>query len=207
MNYEILVNNSHRLPDNYKPQNLVKAGKIYDEVNRRFGDEDIWLEKSTYLALNEMLKCVNNLFPDSEVIADSGYRSLEKQKEIFYYYVVKEGLEKATKRVAPLGSSEHHTGLCIDIAILKNQIYDDEMIVLDKPIIWLHENCYKFGFILRYPKGKEDITGIRYEPWHFRYVGKELAKYLTLKDLTLEEYHEMLNKAENEKNKNQKLLF
>lgn len=98
----------------------------------------------------------------------------------------------AYDKVALPGTSEHESGLAIDCGIVIDGEYIDEL-PENAPITkWIHENCYKYGFILRYPKGKEEITGYKYEPWHLRYVGPKLAKYLTENDLTLDEYY--LNK-------------
>lgn len=85
------------------------------------------------------------------------------------------------------GCSEHETGLAVDIVATDNQRLDDTQEQTPETI-WLHENCWRFGFILRYPAGKEDVTGIDYESWHYRYVGIEAARYLTEQQLTLDEF-------------------
>ena len=87
----------------------------------------------------------------------------------------------------PPGCSEHETGLALDIVSLDNQRLEEAQEETPENI-WLRENCWKYGFILRYPRGKEDITGIDYEPWHFRYVGHAAAEEITRLGLTLEEY-------------------
>ena len=89
----------------------------------------------------------------------------------------------------PPGHSEHATGYAFDIVSLNNQVLNENQ-KNTKECIWLAANCSDFGFILRYPEGKEDVTGIVYEPWHFRYVGKEAAMEITEQSWTLEEYLE-----------------
>jgi LAS superfamily LD-carboxypeptidase LdcB len=89
--------------------------------------------------------------------------------------------------VAPPGTSEHQTGLCCDIA---DQFYSVKDSSLEDTALfkWMNEHCAEYGFILRYPKDKEDVTGIIYEPWHFRYVGVEAAQYMKENNLCLEEF-------------------
>lgn len=99
-----------------------------------------------------------------------------------------QGKAHADKYSAKPGMSEHQTGLAIDLSTpsIKNELV--EKFDTTKEGIWLRDNCYKYGFIIRYPKSKEDITGYAYEPWHVRYVGKEVAQEIYDKALTLEEY-------------------
>lgn len=144
----------------------------------------------------------NMLFTGEEeglsFLVASGYRTKEKQKQLVEEEVIKnqsygmsyeEAYNDAILTVAPAGYSEHETGLAVDIVAVTNQRLDDtqEYTAENK---WLRENCYKYGFILRYPRGKEEVTGFSYESWHFRYVGKEAAKEITEKGITLEEYLE-----------------
>ena len=98
-------------------------------------------------------------------------------------YVKRDGKKKADIYSARPGYSEHQTGLCTDINTV------DSSFANTKEAKWLADNSYKYGFILRFPKGKEDITGYKYEPWHYRYVGEETAKIIYDEDLTLEEYY------------------
>ena len=102
-----------------------------------------------------------------------------------------EALELTYQQVMPAGHSEHETGLALDITARGNDKLDESQ-AAEKEIQWLHENCWKYGFILRYPKDKEAVTGISYEPWHFRYVGREAAEYLYENRLTLEEFWELI---------------
>ena len=126
------------------------------------------------------------------LIVDSGYRSYDYQ-QVVLNALIKEKGNDAYKLVALPGASEHQTGLAVDFAYYENGIYNDDVKEDDKEAIWLKNNCWKYGFILRYPKGKENITGYNFEPWHFRFVGLELAKKIYDEDLTLEEYYKNSN--------------
>lgn len=107
-------------------------------------------------------------------------------------YSYEAALEKTYEYTMPAGKSEHETGLALDILCSTNTLMDESQ--KDEPgNRWLVDHCHEYGFILRYPAGKEDVTGIKYEPWHFRYVGKEAATYLKGKGWTLEEFYEVLN--------------
>lgn len=126
----------------------------------------------------------------------SGYRSSEKQQQLLEEEIVKntgmgmneeEARADALLTVAPAHYSEHETGLAVDIVAVTNQRLDETQESTPENI-WLQENCYKYGFILRYPRGKEEITGFSYESWHFRYVGKDVAKEIQDRGITLEEY-------------------
>lgn len=114
----------------------------------------------------------------------SGFRSYAKQKEIYNRYVRKDGKTNADRYSARPGHSEHHLGECLDV----NSLYQSFGTTPEGK--WIANNCWKYGFIIRYPKGKEYITGYMYEPWHIRYVGKTLAKKLYNGGawITLEEY-------------------
>lgn len=181
MNYLILVNKANLFNKEMLGE-IVLAGKD-------FHMKDVFLEKNTCEAVLKMLNDVNAIPGFNKVILDSGYRSLEYQQQVFDYYVDRDGLDEAKKRVALVNTSEHHTGLAVDFALNVNGEYLDELSGNDQELIWLADNAYKYGFILKYPKGKESITGYNYEPWHFRYVGsKEIALDLKNRNLTLEEY-------------------
>ena len=119
-------------------------------------------------------------------IVDSGYRSYDYQQQVLDSFIQKKGLDYAKKYVAPPGTSEHQTGLAIDFASFQDGKYQEAL--TEKEIEWLQNNAHRFGFILRYPKGKESITGYNYEPWHYRYVG-DLSYILYNFDITLEEYY------------------
>lgn len=179
-----LVNKQYYLPEDYVPTDLVRP-----EVTFSFGEEDI--EKS--LMRREAAEALEKMFLDAknngiELYAVSGYRSYSRQKTLFDAETNRVGEEKAMQAVAIPGSSEHQSGLAMDISSksVKNYLVEDfEDTVEGK---WLAENAHRFGFILRYPKGKESITNYMYEPWHFRYVGEKAAKVIYENNWTLEEY-------------------
>ncbi len=112
----------------------------------------------------------------------SGYRSYSTQNAIYNNYIKRWGQEYTDTVSARPGHSEHQTGLAFDVGKLNTNFGQT------KEGIWLKENCYKYGFIIRYLKGKEEITGYAYEPWHIRYVGIDSATEIMLNNLTLEEY-------------------
>ncbi|GEM_PF-316994 len=119
--------------------------------------------------------------------AVAGYRSYSFQKQLYANEVSMNGEEYANKYVAVPGYSEHHTGLAIDLMSADDVSLTEAFDQTDE-FRWLQENMSDYGFILRYPKGKEHITGYNYEPWHIRYVGREAAKEIEELGLTLEEY-------------------
>lgn len=122
------------------------------------------------------------------LIAYSGYRTYEYQKNLFNRYVEKDGYEKAVMYSARPRHSEHETGLAFDIGGSNQAYWLKESFEDTEEGIWLRENAHRFGFILRYPKEKTDITGYIYEPWHFRYIGIDHASNIYELDVTLEEY-------------------
>lgn len=178
--YEILINKANPIDD-------VKL-KNYEIVNVKNNSfKNIKLEKETY---ENYLKLKENLLNKNYYInIRSGYRTLKESEEIFNEYKNVKGLDYANKYVAKAGTSEHNTGLSMDIVISTNSKsitnnYDSD------EYFYLENIAYLYGFIIRYPKDKEEVTGYSYEPWHLRYVGKDLAKYLKKNNLTLEEYYE-----------------
>lgn len=125
----------------------------------------------------------------------SAYRSADLQALYFNNYVQTSGLELASRYSAEPGQSEHQLGLAVDISTLSQQCYLSDCFTSTPDGEWLANNAHKYGFILRYPKGKEEITGYSFEPWHYRYVGVELATALYQSGLTLEEAWPHLEKA------------
>lgn len=183
---DVLVNKDNMLDINYVPSNLY----VVDENENNFRNyQDPSLKPMLRIDvkpyIDALIRDANNLgFP---LIVDSAYRSGVYQKQILENEIKLKGSD-AYKFVALPGASEHQTGLAIDFAYYKDGVYSDEILESDKEAIWLKENAYKYGFILRYPKGKEDITGFNFEPWHYRFVGLELALELYQTNQTLEEY-------------------
>lgn len=180
----VLVNKQNMLPDDYAPDDLV-----YPNVRFTFEEkiEKRMMRKEAAEALEQLFAAAKK---DGLPLAGvSAYRSNKRQRQLFDYYVQKDGLEKAQTYSAFPGTSEHETGLAIDVAGADASCAVSDCFG-DKPEAkWLAENAYKFGFIIRYPKGKEDITGYKYEPWHLRYVGLGIAEEIEERDITLEEYY------------------
>lgn len=125
-----------------------------------------------------------------------GYRTYEQSKALFEKQInyqlsrglaYEEAVREAAKWVAPPGTSEHHTALAVDIVTPSNQVLDHEFKNTDAAC-WMKDNAYKYGFILRYPEDKQEITGITFEPWHYRFVGNEAAEYMYQNDICLEEF-------------------
>ena len=170
------------------PLVLVNAQHPYrggaPALSPALGAEDILLEKTAAALLAE---CVRAAGAAGEVVPVSGWRPRAQQQSIWNDTMEKEGEAFTKQFVAKPGCSEHETGLAVDIVATDNQRLDDTQEQTPETI-WLHENCWRFGFILRYPAGKEDVTGIDYESWHYRYVGIEAARYLTEQQLTLDEF-------------------
>ncbi|MCS4454811.1 M15 family metallopeptidase [Clostridium botulinum] len=135
---------------------------------------------------------LENLFQEAKneniiLLGVSGYRNYHYQVNVYNNSVYRNGQQHADKYVAQPGTSEHQTGLAMDI-VSTEYTNLDENFVNTRAYKWLKENCYKYGFIIRYPKEKEDITGYNFEPWHIRYVGIEVATEIMNKGITLEEY-------------------
>ena len=148
---------------------------------------NIKLEEETY---NNYLRLKDNLLERGYYISiRSGYRTFEESEKIYNSYITKHGLEYAKKYVAAPGVSEHNVGIAFDFIISTNKNATQTNYESDE-YFYLENIAYLYGFIIRYPKDKETITGYSYEPWHLRYVGKDLAKYLKKNNLTLEEYYE-----------------
>lgn len=182
MNYLMLVNKKCGLDKNYVPDNLVLV-KI-----KTGGNKKIYLEKKTYKQIKKLLKDMNKVFK-TEVVIDSGYRTYFYQENLMNELLKEKGID-AYKSLALPGHSEHQTGLAVDIGFYKDGVYDDNFKVSDyvEEFKWLQDNAYKYGFIVRYQKNKENITGYVYEPWHLRLVG-DIAYFLDKYNLTLEEYY------------------
>ena len=176
MDATILVNRTHRLPRKAIPQTLVEPEIIFDAP---VGDRKRLLAVSA-------AKGVEALFARGKeegiyLCGVSGYRSYERQEELYQKKRREQPKENGdpVHWIAPPGASEHQTGLALD-----------ERFGETREGRWLKRCAPLYGFILRYPKGKEHITGYGWEPWHIRYVTRSLALYLTLTGLTLEEYYE-----------------
>ena len=177
--YEILINKA----------NPIKEDELSSYTIVRITDntfDNIKLEEETYKNYSELKKHL--LEKNYYINIRSGYRSFLESEEIFNEYKKIKGLEYANKYVAKPGTSEHNTGLAMDIVISKENDSNQNDYASDE-YFYLENIAYLYGFIIRYPKDKEKITGYEYEPWHLRYVGKDLAKYLKKNNLSLEEFY------------------
>lgn len=188
MNYKIIVNKD-KLHDK-KDFSNIKLVKIINDVK-----EECLLEKRTLKAFLDLKKDLEKL--GIFISLYSGYRSLEDQQRIIDEFTDSYGNDYIKKYVATVGNSEHHTGLCFDIDLLiNNKIIDnDELFKYEDIFEKIISILSNYGLILRYPKGKEEITGYSYEPWHYRFVGKSTAKIIMNNNLTLEEYDKLYNKS------------
>lgn len=181
-NYRVLVNKQHPITEGF-----LKNVKLVDVTT--YDGSTAQVEEKTYQAFLKLQKAL--LAKGIEIEVDSGYRSMEYQQWIMDEFTELYGEEYARKTVAVPGTSEHHTGMAIDIVPRVNGVWveeNEDMIKEEALFKIVHETLSEYGFILRYPKGKEAITGYDYEPWHFRYVGKNIAKEIYEKGITFEEY-------------------
>lgn len=172
----ILVNNEHSVPKNYSPPLTQLSNGIY-------------IDSRIYPDLQKMFDDARSdgVYP----VVSEGYRTRKQQKQMMTDkinsfinegYSEKEAEKLAEKLVAKAGKSEHELGLALDINADPSCSSDEEVYG------WLAENAFKYGFILRYPPDRENITGIDYEPWHYRYVGTDTALEIYNRQITLEEY-------------------
>ena len=180
-NVLMLVNKYHYVSESFTPPNLVpleeysKAGMLLQQECK-----DAFLKMARDAEINGY-----------KLRAISTYRTLEYQENLYNNYMKNDGQQKADTYSARPGYSEHHTGLAID---LDNQSLSYTNFENTKEFTWMMDNAYKYGFILRYKKDST-ITGYIYEPWHYRYVGYEVAKYIYDHNITFEEYYyEFLDK-------------
>ena len=188
--YEILVlvNKKHMLPEDFVPEDLVVPDVPFPFT------EDLpkkMMRKPAAAALEKLFAAAQKA--DLNLFAQSGYRSYERQKELYTAYVERDGEEAANKYSAQPGQSEHQTGLAMDVTSPDVNFLLNETFGETDEGKWIKEHCHEFGFIIRYPKGKESITEYQFEPWHLRYVGEKAAKEIMEKGITLEEYLEDLS--------------
>ena len=174
----ILVNKNNSLSSDYKPQNLVKPNIVFLDSS---AEEEKYMKQEAATSLEKLFQ--NAKQSNITLIGSSAYRSYQTQVNIYNKYYKEKGKEYTKQYVAIPGESEHQTGLAIYVTN-PSRCFDKTSIEAQ----WLANNAYKYGFILRYPKNKEDVTGYSYEPWHIRYVGKNVAEKIYRNSETLEEY-------------------
>lgn len=169
----VLCNKYHILKSNYVPDLVSLPSK--------YGGGQMQKEAASFF-----MKMVDAAKIDGIKLRNvSGYRSYNTQKTLYNNYVKRDGVAKADTYSARPGSSEHQTGLASDINTASSKAHFEKT----KEYAWLIDNSYKYGFILRYLEGKTFITGYKYEPWHYRYVGVDVAKVIYEKNITYEEYY------------------
>lgn len=172
----ILVNKHNYLKEDYVPENLKSLSSTYALSNMKMVEE----AANAFESLSKDASKENY-----KVIAMSTYRSYEYQVDLYNKYVKSDGKDAADTYSGRPGNSEHQTGLAVDVY---NQTETYTNFEKTKEYNWMQENAYKYGFILRFPKDKENETGYEFESWHYRYVGKDIAKYIHKHNITLEEY-------------------
>ena len=173
----IIVNKYNYLTRDYVPKNLESIPLSY----ARSGMKLVNVAKDAYV---EMAKAAEK--QKLKLVVTSSYRDYEYQEDIYNRYVKSDGKEAADTYSGRPGFSEHQTGLAVDLYNGKKLYTEFED---TKEFDWMQDNAYKYGFILRFPKDKDNITGYQYESWHYRYVGKEIAQYIHEHDITYEEYY------------------
>lgn len=165
VNGVLIANKVYPMPQNFKPGESKEAREAFNKLNSK-------AKKAGF-----------------EFDAFSTYRSFDRQKELYDSYVARDGQKQADTYSARPGFSEHQTGLAFDIGeVGKTEDYADDHFGKTEAGNWLAAHAHEFGFIIRYPEGKQEITGYKHESWHFRYVGKDIAKKIYKEKSTLEEY-------------------
>jgi D-alanyl-D-alanine carboxypeptidase len=183
----IIANKKHPLPSGYQPSDLSRPDIA---VNSQKSDEENTVRQVIQPSLKAMFAAAKA--DGIDLIMASGYRSPSLQATYYNSYVARDGVDAANRYSAKPGTSEHQTGLALDIAASSRNCYLDQCFATTPEGKWLATNAHTYGFVLRYPDGKESETGYTYEPWHFRYVGNELAKTVTDKQETLEAHFGLL---------------
>ena len=168
----LLVNESHRLSADYVPDELVN---LYQQRHSfRLASSEIYLTRQTYEAMEKMFHAAEEAGMNGYIVT-SGYRSYQRQAEVY--------AQSEPGKAQQPGASEHQTGLAFDVTVETNDGFEST-----PQYAWLMEHAHEYGFIQRSPANKADITGISYEPWHYRYVGVDAATRIWKTGLTLEEF-------------------
>ena len=177
----ILVNKYYYLESDYIPDDLVNISQTYS-----WGENGSQKTRQVvYDAFIDMWNAANK--EGYYLMVNSSFRNYQDQESVYNAYKNTSGETYANSIATKPGFSEHQTGLALDIFSKSNT---NKNTFKDSPEAkWLKENAYKYGFILRYPEEFEKITGITFEPWHYRYVGKDIAKYIYENNITFDEYY------------------
>lgn len=179
----VVINKERGLPDNYEPTDLTEPNVDFSFSGKA---DKRMLRKEAASALEKLFKQASA--DGIKLYGVSGYRSRATQVSVYNYNVKTQGQVEADKVSSRPGFSEHQTGLAIDVSSQSAKFGLEEVFGTTKEGKWLAEHAHEAGFIIRYPKGKEAITGYSYEPWHIRYVGVDIAKVVYENRWTLEEY-------------------
>ena len=174
----MIVNKHYKIDTNYEPSNLITIEPEYGYANK--------IRADIYEEFKKMYNAAKN--DNVSLFIASPFRNYYEQKALYDSYVSRDGVKNADTYSARPGYSEHHTGLAVDLIPYRD--LDLDTFESSAGFTWMQDNAYKYGFILRYPAGKEYITGYMYEPWHYRYVGVEAAKVIRNENITFEEYYE-----------------
>jgi len=177
----ILVNKFYSLPEGHKPDNLVRISNRYS-----FGNNPEVRADVLAAFLDMFYEFSSDNYNVRFYMAASPFRTYESQASLYNIRVTQVGRDRADQEVARPGHSEHQTGLAIDIAAYGS---DWQTFASSPAGLWLAANAHNYGFILRYPEGKEHITGFTFEPWHYRFVGVETATYIFNNNITFDEWH------------------
>lgn len=178
-----IVSKTHPLPEGYEPSDLVTPNV---QLNTSKSEEENKISSRVSPSLEKLFLAAKA--DDLSFFLASGYRSAQLQATYYNNYVRTSGQAEADRYSARPGTSEHQTGLALDVASTDRVHYLEQAFGSDKGGVWLAQHAYEYGFIIRYPEGKESITGYLYEPWHLRFVGKDLAKELHKNNQTMEEF-------------------
>ena len=184
------LNKYYYASDSYAAEDLIDVDAEYSLYNTSFK-----LSKECYEAFLKMYNDAKEAGYGFKI--NSPYRSYQKQESLYSRYKQQDGEKLADTYSARPGYSEHQTGYAFDI---RDYPYTNEDYSKTKSFTWVSENSYKYGFIIRFPKNKEDITGYQYESWHYRYCGIECSTYIHKTGITFEEYYEYFIKYKNPKN-------
>lgn len=180
---EVLVNKTYRLPEGYVPPDLVYPNVPFifsEKVDKRK------MRREAAAALEKLFAAAKK--DGVELAGVSGYRSESRQKTLYNNYVQRDGVKAADTYSARPGHSEHQTGLTIDVSGITGKCAAESCFAGTKEAKWLDKHAHEYGFIIRYPEGKDSITGYKYEPWHLRYVGTRTANEIASRSTTLEQY-------------------
>lgn len=174
----VIVNKYYKLSGTFEPKKLVKIDTKY---------RDNWERLVVPIVKENFEKMADDMSKlGLSIKVTSAYRAYDVQDQLYKENVIKLGKKQADSVSARAGYSEHQTGLAVDV---KNALNDYKFFKDSEEYKWMRDNAHKYGFILRYPEDKTDITGYNFESWHYRYVGKEVAKIIHDNDLTFDEYY------------------